>query len=284
MEKSSFPKVVLPGVPIVGTPGVPDYFGNPGYDPLYEEPEEKDFDEIAETYGYVADPSELAPSVENFEQTQITPHEHLTKIIEANQSYGSIYLGVLRLCQNPQSFKDIDGFVDEALANRSSVFSGANFCETLINAGGLVRVTADGTPYEQVEIESVEVERDGLTFIEAAKPPELYYQITEEGKAFVAADNPLERFKVKFNDWKAYHSVFRTILELTSRAQGIGIIELKKIVNSDPVLDYPTKTAQYFLDILQRAECVKYEAGWRITDIGKQALEIIEREENDRVG
>ena len=53
---------------------------------------------------------------------------------------------------------------------------------------------------------------------------------------------------------------------------GSSINQIKQQVNSNPILEYPKKTAQFFMDYLDRNGAIGWDGAWKITEIGRALL------------
>jgi hypothetical protein len=253
--------------------------GEDNYDPLADDNSEgQEFDGSLETVGYVGDPGALAPKAAMPPAPEKTPREKIDDLFSNMIPFKRYLLSIMEFCAKPRDFVELDIFVSELQARRRTVYTTVDFCLMLENAGALSGITEDGTPYDEVRVEPVEVERDGQVFLEPGSPPPLFWQTAEAGLQALEEDNPIKALQGIFEDEAKYRGVFLQILELCDREGGVSINEIKEKVNKDPVLEFPRKAAQFFLDYLDRNGAVIWESNWRITSVGTQALEFLRTE------
>lgn len=247
------------------------------YDALFEadEEEEKDSEEIAETFGYIGNPEELAPQSEIDAPIFQSPRERIDYLFENMPPFKRNFIRLLEFCQEPRSIGEIDGLVSEFQSSRLTVYNATSYCQMLEGVGALAKITEEGVPYEEVDFTPIEVERDGQKFIEASIPPPVFWQTTEDGLLVLAEDDPVGSLQNIFFEQEKYKNVFVEILELCKEPEGISINEIKKKVNRNPVLEHPAKTAQFFMEYLDRNGALAWDKGWRITTIGEKALELL---------
>lgn len=243
-----------------------------GYDPLFEE-EEKDADEIAETFGYIGDPAELAPRTE-LEEVPLAPaSERIEALFENMLPYKRSFLEFLDFCKEPRGEVDVQVFIDGLRAKRKSVYTGEMICEMLERAGALEKLTETGLPYQDVEPQLEEVEEDGVVKLRPVPAPPAQWRTTFAGLEALEKDDPTGVLREIIAEHERFTSVFREILELCAQEGGVSINDLKAQVNQNPVLEYPRKSAQYFMDYLDRNGAIAWSgSAWVITSVGEQIL------------
>ena len=121
--------------------------------------------------------------------------ERIADLLEAMAPRRTVLLGILAACAEPQPASAVSARVDELQENNFSVYSAANLCSLLEKAGAIERVTAEGEPAEDIEVEPQTVVVDGVEYLEAREPVEIYWRITEPGRTALEADKPLERLR-----------------------------------------------------------------------------------------
>lgn len=243
-----------------------------GYDPLFEE-EEKDADEIAETFGYIGDPAELAPRTQLEEEPQAPASERIAELFENMLPYKRNFLEFLDYCKEARDEVDVQVFVDEMQAKRKSVYTGEMICSMLERAGALEKLTETGLPYGDLEPQLEEVEEDGVVKLRPVPAPPAWWRTTFAGLEALEKDDPTGVLREIISEHERFTSVFKEILELCAQGDGIGINDLKARVNTNPVLEYPKKTAQYFMDYLDRNGAIEWSgSAWVITPVGEQVL------------
>ena len=79
--------------------------------------------------------------------------ERIADLLEAMAPRRTVLLGILAACAEPQPASAVSARVDELQENNFSVYSAANLCSLLEKAGAIERVTAEGEPAEDIEVE-----------------------------------------------------------------------------------------------------------------------------------
>ncbi|MDR1083022.1 MAG: hypothetical protein LBL27_04035 [Coriobacteriales bacterium] len=200
------------------------------------------------------------------------PSEKIKDLLDNMIPLKRNFLSILEFCKEPKNYGQLDEFVAEMQSNRRTVYTAANYCQMLVAAEALLKITEDGTPFDEVSIEPVEVKRDGQVFVEPGTPPPAFWRTTEAGCRAIEDDKPIEALRNIFEKEIRYLGVFQQILELCDQEGGISIAEIKQVVNQDPVLEYPAKTAQFFMDYLDRNGALLWDKNWKITALGREAL------------
>lgn len=244
------------------------------YDPL-DEVEEKDADEKAETFGYKGSPDEVEQTAPVTKQ-QVPARERIERLFADMPPFKRWFITILDACRTAQAAPQIEELVNGLVRKRQCVYSAASFCTMLEEAGALEKLTVDGTPYEEVEPQLVEVEEDGKKFLRPTPPPEVMWKTTPAGLDALADDNPLGELEYIVDEQEqAYAGVFQEILGMCD-GDGSSIDQIKRQVNSNPALDYPKKTAQFFMDYLDRNGAIEWDGTWKITEVGRNLLEHLE--------
>lgn len=243
------------------------------YDPL-EEVEEKDADEKAETFGYKGTPDEAAAT---HRAQQLPARERIERLFADMPPFKRWFIAILDACQAAQSAERVAQIVEGLESKRQCVYSAASFCTMLEAAGALQKLTEDGEPYETVKPQLVEVVEDGRTYLRPTPPPPAMWKTTAEGLEMLDEDDPLgELFQIVDDREQAYAGVFQEILGMCD-GEGSSIEQIRQQVNSNPALEYPKKTAQFFMDYLDRNGAVEWDGAWKITEVGRGLLEHLER-------
>ena len=250
------------------------------YDPL-EEFEEKDLDEKAETFGYKATPEEVEAQTEAAAQAgddsegcakpQAPARERIERLFEDMIPYKNWFLAILDACREAQDAAGVGKVVEGLQSRRRCVYATANFLAMLQDAGALEKLTRDGEPYAEVEPQLMEVVEDGKTYLRPTPPPEAMWRTTADGLEALADNDPLGTLVGIVREHAAYTDVFREILGLCD-GDGSSIGNIKEQVNSNPALEYPKKSAQFFMDYLDRNGAIEWDGAWKITEVGRQLL------------
>ena len=175
----------------------------------------------------------------------------------------------------PQPASAVNARVDELQENNFSVYSAANLCSLLEKAGAIERVTAEGEPAENIEAEPQTVVVDGVEYLEAREPVEIYWRITEPGRAALEADKPLERLRALLDEDAAYAPIYQRILRLCAADGGTTTPTINNAVDHDPLVQKPRFYAPHFVDRLEKCDALAWRKAWCITDIGRAGLDML---------
>ncbi len=248
-----------------------------GYDPLAVE-EEKNADEKAETFGYVGTPEEAEAKAP--EEHQVPAAERINRLFEDMLPFKHWFLSIIDTCRDARGWEEVGQLVDGLQKKQRCVYSAQDFCTMLEGAGALKKVTADGEPYGEVKPELVEVVEDGRTYLRPTTPPEPFWRATEEGLEALRENDPVAELLQIMDEQQKYLSVFLEILDLC-QGDGESINTIRERVNTNPVLEYPKKSAQFFMDYLEREDAIEWDGAWKITKIGEELLERLEERRAD---
>lgn len=255
----------------------PDY---DGFDPL------EDFeDDAAETEGradeFVATVSAAEDALAH-DDKPVAPatcekpaEERIADLLKAMAPRRTVLLGILTACDEPQPASAVNARVDELQENNFSVYSAANLCSLLEKAGAIERVTAEGEPAENIEAEPQTVVVDGVEYLEAREPVEIYWRITEPGRAALEADKPLERLRALLDEDAAYAPIYQRILRLCAADGGTTTPTINNAVDHDPLVQKPRFYAPHFVDRLEKCDALAWRKAWCITDIGRAGLDML---------
>ena len=256
----------------------PDY---DGFDPL------EDFeDDAAETEGradeFVATVSAAEDALAHDDDKPVAPatcekpaEERIADLLKAMAPRRTVLLGILTACDEPQPASAVNARVDELQENNFSVYSAANLCSLLEKAGAIERVTAEGEPAENIEAEPQTVVVDGVEYLEAREPVEIYWRITEPGRAALEADKPLERLRALLDEDAAYAPIYQRILRLCAADGGTTTPTINNAVDHDPLVQKPRFYAPHFIDRLEKCDALVWKKAWCITDIGRTGLDLL---------
>jgi hypothetical protein len=242
------------------------------YDPL-DEVEEKDDDEKAETFGYRGTPEEAAPAPAA--KPQVPAAERIEQLFDDMVPFKRWFLAILEACRQAQPTAAVEALVDGLQSKRHSVYTPTSFCTMLEAAGALEKLTLDGEPYGEVEPQLEEVEEDGRTYLRPTPPPEAQWRTTAAGLEALADNRPIDALVQIVEEQADYVDVFREILGMCE-GDGSSVVQIREQVNTNPVLEYPKKSAQFFMDYLDRNGAIEWDGAWKITQVGRQLLEYLE--------
>ena len=267
-----------------------DYEPDEGFLPLnaVADTMDEDDDMVSDGFGgvplSVVNPQLAAETAdEQFEpdpEPEMTPVERVERLFDGMPPHRVTLAGILDLCDQPTSYEAIAAFVHKSAGNRPTVFAVDTYTRMLVEAGALEKVTEDGTPYDEVNLEPVEVERDGQRYLEVVEPPAEYWRATDAGLEAAAPYRPQDALKRLFADKACFAPVFEQLLEMCSREGGTSIGEMRQAVNGNPIVVEKGKSAQFLIDYLERSGALVYDKGWKVTEAGTEALNTLKTRED----
>ena len=254
-----------------------------GWDPLEDAGEEEwDDDDRAERFGYVGDPAQLAAHSEVPEEAPKSPQERMDALLGDMPSYRMALLEIVSFCEQPQDGEAIEGRIAELIPQRKSVYTAASFCRMLADAGMLEKVDADGYLYEEEQIQPEEyIDEEGNARIRPTTPPAAFWRTTDEGLAYLVGHEASDSLRAVIEENARYKPVFKHILQLCAHQDGASISTIISEVKGDPLLADPPKMPQFFMDYLERGGAICWNAAWKATDLGKEALAWLDEELGD---
>ncbi|WP_080801974.1 hypothetical protein [Arabiibacter massiliensis] len=201
--------------------------------------------------------------------------ERTADLLKAMAPRRKVLLGILAYCDAPQPVADVNAHVDELQENNFSVYTAANLCTLLERAGALARVTPDGEPAEDIEVEPEVVVVDGVEYLEAREPVQICWVATEAGRDALEADKPLERLRALLEEDAAYQVIYKRILTLCAAEGGAKTPDINAAVDDDPLVQKPRFYAPHFIDKLEKCDALAWKKAWIITEIGQAGLDML---------
>ncbi|MDR3136128.1 MAG: hypothetical protein LBU07_01685 [Coriobacteriales bacterium] len=259
-----------------------DTFGlDESFDPLSDselDTDDEDFEESIELIG----PGSLSvrPGSATKQVDTRSAQERIADLLKAMAPHRKALYGILAFCLKPHLAKEVDGEVERLKEHSLSVFSAANLTNLLEQSGGIRRVAADGSDYNQNAKPQL-VEEEGIPYLRPGQAPDIYWVTTAEGRAALEADNPLQRLRELFATDSRYLPIYKRILTLCKREGGVSVRELGIHVDDDPLTQKPRLYAPRFLDRLEKCDAVIWRGNWIITNIGTSALEFLDTTRDD---
>lgn len=248
------------------------------FDPLEEseeEIEEAGADEFIATIG-MAEDALAGAGVEVETIIDDRPaEERIRELFTSMAPRRSVLLGILSFCTEAQPVDSVGTHIDALQKNNYSVYSAANLCTLLENAGALERITPDGMPAQSGELAPKVVVVDGIEYLEAHEPIDACWLTTEDGRAYLEADKPLDRLLDLLASEAAYATIYQRILTLTAQENGVSTAELGEAVDNDPLVQKPRYYATHFVDRLEKCDALTWKSTWCITEIGTAGLEAL---------
>lgn len=202
-----------------------------------------------------------------------TAEERIRSLFESMASSRKVLMGIIEFCTDRQTVAAVESKVDELQSNSLSIFTAANYCSHLQQAGAINRVTETGEDSASIKVEPIVVEEDGTEFLMPGSPPEVFWLTTEEGRRYLAADNPHERLMSLFSNEPAYLLIYKRILTLCLSDGGKTTKQLGAAVDDDAIVQKPRMYAQRFINRLEKCDALIWEKTWKTTDIGRLGVE-----------
>lgn len=244
------------------------------FDPLEDTGAEEEFEEAED---YVT--AQLGQEPEDAEIEPAKPlkpaEERIADLFAAMAPRRKTLLGILAFCEEPMAVEEVNAHIDELQLHNASVYSPASLCELLKDAGALELITADGDIADNLEVEPVVVEEDGVEYLEPGEPLELFWRTTPEGMDAVNQDNPLERTRALLDEDVKYATIYKRILELADTEGGVTIKAINQVVDDDPLVKKPRLYAPHFVDKLEKSDAIEWNGAWQTTETGREALQLL---------
>lgn len=204
-----------------------------------------------------------------------TPAERIDDLFDSMVPRRKVLLGILSFVEEPQTAEAVNARVDKLQQDNFSVYTAANLCSLLERAGAIERVTADGQPADETENEPKTVVVDGVEYLEAAEPVEVFWRITEPGQAKLDSDKPIERLRALLDEDVDYAVIYKRILTLCAAEEGATTPAINGKVDNDPLVQSPRLYAPHFVDKLEQCDALEWRKAWFTTETGKQGLEML---------
>ena len=243
------------------------------FDPL--EDTGADDDDEGGDYTAISSATDAPAQQLDAESDSRTPTERIDDLFKSMAPRRKVLLGILAFVEEPQTVTDVNAHVDKLQEDNFSVYTAANLCSLLERAGAIERVTADGTPADEVETEPKTVVVDGVEYLEAAEPVEVFWRITEPGQAKLDSDKPTERLRSLLEEDAAYAVIYKRILTLCAAENGAATPTINGKVDNDPLVQKPRLYAPHFVDKLEQCDALEWRKAWFTTETGKQGLEML---------
>ncbi len=234
-----------------------------------------DFDDNEDPQDFSGLPPKLLDLDRADDLARLAPAERIDRLLANMYAHKRTLLAVISACREARPFESIAKLVDDVQRGARSVYTTDGFLRMLVDSGALEMVTAEGEPYIKASAEPIEVERDGVVYLEVAKTPEALWRATDAGLEALSDNDPVEEIKRIFAERETLRPSFALLLELCSREEGADIETLKAAVNERPEMLEKKKTAQFLVDYLSNAGALYYDAdsrGWRVNEAGRLAL------------
>ena len=248
----------------------PDLFDDVDYDPLLDlEPDEDDLDDGG---------GQLAPSGEVqakmlYEQKadNRTPEE-----FESLEPRRRVLLGILDYLDEPKRSDALQEKVVELQEYDHSVYSGYDYSLLLEEAGAIRKVSEDGSEFDEEEEQLPDiVEVDGERFYKPTDGKQVFWVVTDEGRAYREADDPFGRLTALLSKDEYYHEIYRDVLTACESEAGQTIDGLTAIVDANPRSKNPRRHSSYFAKHLEDCGALRWAGSWKTTEVGTKGLELL---------
>ena len=236
------------------------------FDPLEDTGEDENDDEGGD-YTAISSATDAPAQQSEAKTDDRTPAERIDDLFKSMAPRRKVLLGILSFVQEPRTAEAVNAHVDELQQD--------NLCNLLERAGAIERITADGQPADDAENEPRTVVVDGVEYLEAAEPVEVFWRITEPGQAKLDSDKPTERLRSLLEEDAAYAVIYKRILTLCAAENGAATPTINGKVDNDPLVQKPRLYAPHFVDKLEQCDALEWRKAWFTTETGKQGLEML---------
>jgi hypothetical protein len=246
-----------------------------GYDPLVDlGVEDDEFDEMGTQLGPPAKYQANAGADSTPDERPAS--QRIADLFAAWAPRRRVLLEILRFLDVPRRADALQQKVDELQTYDLSVYSGYNFSMLLSEAGAIDKANEDGSVFdEQAEQLPDIVEVDGMKFFKPTDGKQVYWVITDEGRAWLEADDPFARLVELIADEPQYRIMYKAVLEFCDSEAGRSADELVKLVDNDPLVQKPRKYFSYFVKKLEDCGALLWTKKWQTTELGKKGLECL---------
>lgn len=189
-----------------------------------------------------------------------------------------ILFGILSFCRTAAPASLVNEEIVRLSQHRKSVYAPADLTALLEKAGGLTKATEDGLPYDDTAAaEGRIVLVDGVEYLEPSNPPRVYWKTSPAGREFLKTDNPLLRLAQLLERDAGYSPIYQRVLKCCACDGGASPEDITSVVDGDPLVRQPLKTAPYFTNNLAKAGAVEWRGSWFITTSGQLGLDDLEQ-------
>jgi hypothetical protein len=200
------------------------------------------------------------------------PEERIASLLDSMKGQRKIFLETLAFCDEPKTIDEVNGFIAKLQEASPSVYSPANLCSFLEQAGALRRQDAQGVPASELDASPDVVVEDGVEYLRPSSAPQTFWVRTDAGAAALADDDPAARLTALVADESTYLPIYTKILELCSAEGGASIAALGEAVDDDPLLQEPRYYVQRFVNKLEECDAIAWQDAWHTTETGAEFL------------
>jgi hypothetical protein len=255
-----------------------------------------DFKEVNETWDPLADfedeeedesEGQLGPHVEAQGQLRHSSYKsdepasvRINHLFERLKTRRRVMLGILAFVDEPRRSDAVQVKVDELQRYDKSVYTGYDFTMMFEEAGAIVRVEEDGSPFDET-IEQVPdiIEVDGIKFYKPTDGKQVFWLITEEGQNYLDSDDPSVQLENLLQGTEPYQPLYARVLEVCAQENGQTTSYLANMLDNNPLSQNPRRYSSFFTKGLEDVGALVWEGSWKTTELGKRALEKLTSEE-----
>ncbi|MDR1185254.1 MAG: hypothetical protein LBK67_10745 [Coriobacteriales bacterium] len=187
-----------------------------------------------------------------------------------------VLLNILKFLEVPEHSDVLQQKVEELQKYDVSVYSSYHFSLLLNEAGAICKVNEDGSIFdEEAEQLPAIIEVDGLKFFKPTDGKQVFWLITDDGRAYLEADNPHDRLTRLIAEEQRYQTIYKRVLEFCDNEAGRSVDELAALVDNDPLVQTPRKYFSYFVKKLEDCGALLWAKTWHTTEEGRQGLEVL---------
>lgn len=194
--------------------------------------------------------------------------ERISSLLESMKGQRKIFLQTLTFCDEPKAIDDVNAHVAQLQKAAPSVYSPANICAFLEQAGALQRQTENGTPVSELDLSPKATVVDGIEYLEPTQAPQTFWLRTQDGSDALTADDPAARLASVIAKEERYTPIYQKIIELCSAEQGASITQLGDAIDNDPLLKNPRYYVQRFVNKLEECDALAWNDAWFATKTG----------------
>lgn len=196
--------------------------------------------------------------------------ERIASLFDEMPGRRDVLLAILDSCRQRREDGEISALVADAQRENRSVFAAITLCRMLEKAGALSHVRENGESFDEGALEPETFVEDGVEYIRATQPPASFWETTDAGLAYLAADDPAGRISELLEREAAYLPVYKYLLSRCGDGCDVKTLEAK--VDKHPLTQKPRLYVQHFLKQLEDAGALKWDGAWRTTEHGATAL------------
>ena len=248
-----------------------------GYDPLADFDDTDDEGEGDSSDGQCG-PVAAAPRPSQFARPEDDrpASERIEELFDRLKPRKRVLMGILRFLDEPKRADVLQEKVTELQEYDFSVYDGYSYSKLLYRAGAIDKVDENGEPFpEDYEQEPDIIEVDGVRYYKPTDGVMVYWLTTQDAWDYLAKDDPETRMRELLHDQVIYAHIYQTILSACCASDGASAQLIADLVDSQPVLQNPRRWSSFFTKRLEDCDCINWRGGWKITDLGYQALGVL---------